>query len=103
MRGHQPERLRFYLNLLRPRPDQPGDVVEVHHRRIEKIIVPQPEVLMLRPSVFLAQGIAPHLIPAGLEIYEIIGKLLAAFVVGLVAYLVPKARAPMVLFSPGTR
>lgn len=28
-----------------------------------------------------------------MEIYEIIGKLLAAFVVGLVAYLVPKARA----------
>ena len=28
-----------------------------------------------------------------MEIYEIIGKLLAAFVVGLVVYLVPKARA----------
>lgn len=28
-----------------------------------------------------------------MEIFEIIGKLLAAFVVGLVAYLVPKARA----------
>ena len=28
-----------------------------------------------------------------MEVYEIIGKLLAAFVVGLVAYLVPKARA----------
>lgn len=28
-----------------------------------------------------------------MEIYEIIGKLLAAFVVGFVAYLVPKARA----------
>lgn len=28
-----------------------------------------------------------------MEIYEIIGKLLAAFVVGMVAYLVPKARA----------
>ena len=45
---------------------------QILHRRIEKLIVPEPEILMLRPSVLLAQRIAPHAVPTALTIISLI-------------------------------
>lgn len=45
---------------------------QILHRRIEKLIVPEPEILMLRPSVLLAQRIVPHAVPTALTIISLI-------------------------------